>query len=215
MTPTEIETAARQKYNSVGDTFWSQAEILTLLYEKCLEMATESLCIERTFTSESVADQAEYDWPTYAIAIKRIEYEGAKVHKIDDRDFDALNLFNSEVTISGTPQYYKTWDSSFILHPAPDASGDEIKVYAYVQPQSISIGSTLEIPTQFHMDLVNGIVEEMCLKDENESMAMYYGRKWAAGKLRAKQWQRKQRRQDSFASTKDEETLPVTLLGSR
>ena len=46
MTPTEIENQARSLYNATNDTFFTQAEILNLIYKAELELANECNVIE-------------------------------------------------------------------------------------------------------------------------------------------------------------------------
>ena len=55
MTPGEIETAAREQYNAVNDTFWSSAEIMNLIFQATSEMANKTWCIKSTETQSSVA----------------------------------------------------------------------------------------------------------------------------------------------------------------
>jgi len=213
MTPTQIEDAARRKYNSVGDSFWSSDEILGLLYEACLELAVECELIEaKDATTSTVASTKAYSFPTRFIAIKRMEYNGQKLFKISDRDADAINLFNSAVTPSGTPQHYWVWNEQFYLEPTPDGVGT-LTVYGYKEPAAITAQSTLEIPSLFHFDCVNYIVSEMCAKDENLSTAQYYMGKWMAAKAKAKRWKQKRKRTDSFAHVIDEGSTPVSLIG--
>lgn len=213
MTPTEVETAARAKYNATGDTFYSSDEILGLMYEASLQMAVEALVIERTFTTTTVASQQEYDYPGNAITIKRVTYNGNKLAPISFREDDSLTLNNATTTSSGSPQFYAIWNETFILRPIPDAA-QTLKVYAFVEPQAITTTSTLEIPSRYHRDLVNFIVAEMAAKDNNMSKAQYYMGLWAAAMNRAKREMRKRLRGDSPAHVMEEESQLTTILGS-
>lgn len=213
MTPTEILTAARRKYNAVGDSFYADEELLDLLYEACQELAVEAKVIEQTYTTDSVADQQEYAYPTRAIQIKRVTYDGRKLHPINFREDDALTLNNSDSDDTGIPLYYAIWNETLILRPIPAEDNIEIKVYAYAEPAEIDTSSTLEVPTRYHMDCVNFIVSELCAKDENATMAKYYRDRWDRAVSKAKRFGQKMRRGDSFASVIDEESMPGTLLG--
>lgn len=51
MTPTQILTSARNKYNAVGDSFWSDDELLGILYDACVEMTDDADMIERTYST--------------------------------------------------------------------------------------------------------------------------------------------------------------------
>lgn len=213
MTPTEIVTAARNKYNSVGDNFFSDSEIYGLIYQACLEMSNECPgVIETSSTSATVSGTQSYVLPTYAIQVKRLTYDGAKLTKINMREDDALTMLNQSTTATGTPQYYYEWADYVYLRPIPDAVGT-LKFFTYNEPQSITVNSTLEVPTQFHSDIVNYVVSEMCAKDENYTAATFYENKWQKGLSRVKRFLQKKKKGDSFSQVQNEETLPGTFLG--
>lgn len=204
MTPTQILTSAKQRYNAVGDSFWSDDELLGLLYDACLDMTRESLSIERTYSTSTVASQQEYAYPTDTISIKRITYEGRKLTQINMREDDRITGLNQSTTSTGTPAFYFIWNETISLRPIPSAVGT-LKIYSYNEPAVLTISSTLEIPTQFHMDTVNYIVSEMASKDMNFKKAEYYAAKWEKAKLNAKKFARKQKRGDAMAHVMAEE----------
>jgi len=216
MTPSELETHARRRYNAVGDTFWSQQEILDYLYNACLQMAREALVIEQAYTTTTVAGTQEYAYPTNTIQIKRVTYNGSKLQPINFREDDALTGFNASTTAQGSPQYYAIWDETLILRPIPDAA-QTLKIYSYNEPQAITITSTLEVPSQFHMDLLDYVNAEMAAKDENFKAAEYYMKQWAdnpmKGLMAAKRYAARKKRGDAFAAVQDEERLGITILG--
>ncbi len=212
MTPTEIETAARNRYNSIGDSFFGQNEILDLLWDACLDLTRECNLIERVYTTSTVASQQEYSYPTSTISIKRITYEGKKLKPITMREDDAITGLNQSTTSEGTPQYYYVWNETIYLRPLPSSVGT-LKIYTYNEPQQLTTSSSLEIPTQFQMDLLDYIVSEMAAKDSNFTAAQYYANKWEQAKMNIKKWQRKRLRGDSFATVQDEEAMIESYLG--
>lgn len=212
MTPTEIETSARNRYNSIGDSFFSSEEILALMWDACLDITRECNLIERVYTTSTVASQQEYAYPTSTISIKRITYDGKKLKPITMREDDAITGLNQSTTSEGTPQYYFVWNDTIYLRPIP-SSVATLKIFTYNEPSVLTISSTLEIPTQFHMDIVDYIVSEMAAKDSNLQFAKYYADKWERSKLDIKKWQRKRLRGDSFASVQDEDQLIEGYLG--
>jgi hypothetical protein len=214
MTPTAIETLARQKYNAVGDTYFSASELMGYMWEASMVLAREAYAIERTYTTDSVADQQEYSYPTYALAIKRVTYDGQKLAQITFREDDALTFNQSDTTATGTPQYFAIWNNTLILRPIPSTADLEIKIYAYAEPQEIDDTSTLEVPTRYHLDIVNFVVCQMFLKDQNTAMADRYQAKWDKAVVDAKRFQAKRKRADGFAVVQDEESLSITLLGT-
>lgn len=201
MTPTQILTSARNKYNAVGDSFWSDDELLGILYDACVEMTDDADMIERTYSTSTVASQQEYSYPLDTTKIKRITFNGRKLYPIDFRIDDDITGYNQSTSSTGTPAYYFIWNDTISLRPIPSDVGT-LKIYAYNEPAELTITSVLEIPTQFHKDLIYFIVSEMTAKDKQFDHAQYYLNKWEKAKLRAKAFMRKKRRGDGPAYVK-------------
>lgn len=212
MTPTEIESAARNRYNAVGDTFFSSSEILDLMYQACVELAREANLIEQVYTTSTVISQQEYSYPTTAMAIKRITYEGAKLQPITMREDDAITGLSASTTDSGTPAYYFIWNKEIYLRPIPAAVGT-LKIFTVNEPQAITSTSTLEVPTHFHMDLTHYICASMAMKDGNQQTWQMHEDKWQKVLMSAKKWARLNKRADSFSNVQDEDQLIGGYLG--
>jgi hypothetical protein len=214
MTTQDLVTAIRRQYNSVGDSFFSDDEILNLIYQACLDMNAEcgGKLIERVYTTSTVAAQQEYDYPTSTMSIKRIQYDGQKLSPIDFREDDAITGMDQDTTSSGTPQYYMIFNETIYLRPIPSGVGT-LKIWSFNEPQALTISSTLEIPTQFHMNLREFCLAEMAMKDSNAQAADRYLMNWEKSKLRAKKWTMNRKRADSFGVVKDEAQLNETYLG--
>lgn len=214
MIPSEMETAARQKYNGTNDTFFVAAEIYNWIWQAEMELAAEIFQIEQTSTTSTVASQQDYTWPTNALAIKRLTYSGRKLVSVTMREDDALTLNNMTTTSTGTPQYYWLWNRTISLRPVPDGVGT-LKIWTFDAPAVVTSASqVLEIPTVAHMAIVDFLVAQMAAKDTNFSAAEYYMTLWNDHKMRLKAYVRKMKRGDSFAAVQDEETLPQTILGA-
>lgn len=213
MTPTEIETWARQRYNAINDTFWSQAEIFNYLTGACMRAARRTQLIERVYTTSSVASQQEYDFPTNTIAIKRVTWNGIKLKPITMREDDSITGLNMTTTATGDPQYYFVWNYTISLRPIP-ASVQTIKIWSVNTPSAITASTaSLEIPAQFHEDLLHYINREMALKDSNFKAASAYGELWEQSLVEMDRWQKKRKRTDSFAAVQDEGQLVEGYFG--
>jgi hypothetical protein len=212
MTSVEVETAARQQYNAVGDTNWSQSEIMSLIYAACLDMARKSFIIEDVFSSSTVASQQEYSYPTNVISIKRVTYAGAKLEKISFKEDDYLTGQNQATTATGTPTHYAEFNNTIYLRPTPSAVGT-LKVFAFVEPQAVTTTSTLEIPTLFHMDLVDFVLSRMYAKDKDFNSAQYFQGLWADHIMEAKKYVKRRYKGDAFAAVQDEEQLGQVGVG--
>ena len=214
MTPDEIQASARRKYNVVGDSFYNDDYFYDLIYEAETELAEESLCIHKVYSTTSVASQREYAWPTNAIAIKRIEYDGNKLRYATFRQDDALTLSQADTTETGTPDFYELWDRTIYLRPIPGTSSLTIKIFSYDMPNLQSSGNaTLDTPTHYHKDIVNFVVSNLAAKNQDASTAQYYMSMWEKAIRRAKRWEARRKRTDAPARVQNVDELPSTHLG--
>ena len=141
--------------------------------------------IERVYTTPTVAIQQEYSYPTNTVAIKRITYQGKKLQLITMREDDAVTGLNQSTTNEGTPQYYFIWNKTIYLRPIPDSVGT-IKIFSLNVPDVVLTTSTIEIPTEFHMSLVDYILQRMCLKDKDYQGATMYENRWKSTLVEAR-----------------------------
>ncbi len=214
MTPAQINTMARQRYNAVSDDFWPDEEIYGIIYQGCCEMATEGLIIEQTYATVSVASQQEYVYPTNALGIKRITFDGAKLSCITFREDDALTWLDQATLATGTPTSYMIWNNIIYLRPVPTTDALVIKVWATIEPQTVTATSTLELPSEFHAALVHLILSEMSAKNKNYQGAAYYRALWNEDLKRAKRFNRRRKIGDAFQVVKNVDILPQGVLGN-
>ena len=199
MTPTQIEDHVRLRYNAVGDTFFTQAMIFDLIYAAQLELGWEADMIEQLFTAPSVADQREYTYPTNTVSIKRIEYDGDPLAKVELRDDPKSDT--TEVT--GTPDSYAIWNDVVYLFPTPDTAGEEIKMWTYQRAGSVTATSVLDVPEEFHMGIVDYILGVFFGKDKDRAMSTYHFNRWANTVEYAKRFTAKKKRSDRMAYVRD------------
>ena len=212
MTPTTIKELARQRYNAIGDNFFSDDELNSYIYAACMELSAKSKCIRRVYTTSTVANTQEYSKPTNTVSIKRITYNGYKLNKITMREDDALTIHNQATTATGTPCHYFEWSDSIFLRPTPAAVGT-LKIFSYNQPQEVTNTSTIEVPERYHIDLVDYMLEKMVAKDQNFDAASYHGAEWNKKILDAIKFEKMAIRGDSFTSVQDIDLASATILG--
>lgn len=212
MTPLQIESAVRRRYNAENDSFWSTDEIMDLIYAASLELANETNCIENVVTATTVADQRAYTMPSEAVSIFRVEYDGDSLERITWREDDAITLSNADTTTSGTPRYYAEFENVVYLRPIPD-SALTLKVYSYNEPQSVTTSSTLDIPSRYHMDLCYFVLAEMYEKSKDVSGSNRYRQLWLNAISKAKRLEKRRKRGGAFGYVLDMDTLPSSLLG--
>lgn len=214
MTPDQIQSAARLKYNAVNDTFYNDDFFYNLIYEAETLLAEEALVIQKIYSTTSVNGQREYSWPTNAMAIKRLEYDGNKLKLITFRQDDAQTLSDSSTTETGTPDFYEIWDRTIYLRPIPDTDGLTIKIFSYDMPSLQTTGSgVLDTPTHYHKDIVNFCVAYLAAKNQDMKTTDLYLSLWQQAVQKAKKWQRKRVTADQFKRVQNVDELPQTYLG--
>ena len=213
MTPTELDTYCRQRYNAVGDTFWGTTEVLNIIFDACAQMAREAQVIRQVYTTSTAIGTSEYVYPTNAVSIKRITYAGQKLQPISFREDDQITGQNQAATSSGTPQYYAEWNRTIYLRPVPDAVGT-LKIFSFNTPQAITTASTLEIPTEYHLDVVLYVLSVFHSKEKNFQGADYWQKKWEQRLKEIKINERKKLRGDSFTHVNDIDSMSESFIGS-
>lgn len=212
MTPTDVLTQARDQYNAVGDSFFTDSALLNWMKDACDILAREAWIIERVYTTTTVASQQAYAYPTNTLAIKRITYNGRKIKRLTGRQDDAATLSNQSAATTGNVVYYTDFNYTIYCRPIPD-SAFPLVIYSYNTAQPIVTTSSLEVPEWTHMALVKYLLKTMFAKDQNTAMIQFYSGEWNEEVLKIKAIQRRRMRADSFATVQDEETLPVTIFG--
>jgi hypothetical protein len=206
VTPDELNTYARQQYNAANDSFFADSELYKHQWFAQQVLAKEAKLIESTYTTPTVASQQEYTWPDAVIAIKRITWNGKALDRITFREDDILTGRNASTSATGEPRGYALFDRVIYLRPVP-ASVYTLKLFTFDQPQEVSSTSVIDVPEEFHLDLVNYLLWQMAAKDQNFEAARYYREQWTAAVERAKRWSRKRLTADGFNVVRDDEAF--------
>lgn len=204
MTPNQLEEAVRNRYNAIGDSFYSSDMIMDLIYQACMEMALEAFVIERKYTTTSTSGTREYAYPTNAFAIRRVEYDGDKLSPVSLES----DPKTSTTEQSGTPRGYAVWNEELILFPTPDESSKQIDVYTYNRPQAVTSSSTLEVPAEYHLNIIDFMLSAMYAKDQNQGMSTYHRNLWERGLERIKRHKNKKKNADQYHVVSDVEDQP-------
>lgn len=216
MTPAQVQTAALRRYNSEQSTFWGQDEIFKVISEAEMALATECLNIEGVDTSIStVIGTRQYSLPSSpaVLALKRVEYDGRRLVKIDVNSDDELTLYNANTTSQGTPQWYAEWDGAIYLRPIPAAVAT-ITLYTYEEPALLTTASTtLSVPVRCHLAMVEYVTAQMAFKDENYPAFDRMINRWEKFVEKEKAFAKKKKRTDSFATVKTDEGFGVRFPG--
>lgn len=214
MTPSTIETFARQKLNATNDDLWSSSEIIqNYLYDCCLEFSRFVKCVENTYTTTTVAGTQEYSLPARYIDIVRVTYNGTKLQPIDMRSYDELTWPNTSTSSNGTPSYYYYFSETIGLYPIPDGAYT-LKIWVVQAHDAVTSSSVLEIPEKYHNMLVDGVVSKMVAKEIGDPRVSFYAQLWQNHLMNAQNDWRKHKRGDKFSIVRTEERTPVTNFGA-
>lgn len=207
MTPTDLESYTRQRYNAVGDTFFPQAEIFNFFYAAQMELAMETKCIKNVYTTTTVASQRAYDFPSLTIAISRLEVNGQRVYPNDFMDDDATTGNNPDEVLTGQPTWYQIWGDDLYLRPVPSTSAQTIRVFSYNMPNPVTAVGTLDIPARYHLYLSDYAMSQMCAQDGNNAQATSFMNLWTDHKKRVLRFESERDSSDDFKTVKLEEWL--------
>lgn len=197
----QIMERVRHRYNATGDGFFSDTMLRALIFSAQEELAKEGWVIEETFTTTSTSGTRELAFPTNTLAIKEVKYDYKKLRKM----ILGKDPKTSTTEPTGTPGSYAIWDGVIILFPTPDTTGDTIQIRTYSYPQDVDSNVTeLDVPNEYHDDLINFVLAHMCLKDQNITLYQQYISLWRQTVEKAIEQRRKMLRADRPARVKDE-----------
>lgn len=200
LTVTDIQTRARERYNAVGDDFYSDQMLRDLIFDAQQVLAKEGWVIEKTFSTDSVADQREYAYPATTLAIKEVRYDYEKLTK---RTL-SKDPKTSTTDPTGTPREYALWDDTIILYPTPDTASDTIQIRVFSYPDDVTSNTdSIQVPEEFKEDLIVYILMWMASKDQNLALQDRYQRLWNETVERVKKQRKKRLRGDRNARVQD------------
>lgn len=211
LTVSDLMERARQRYNAVGDDFFSDQMLRDAIFDAQTDLAKEGYVIEKTFETTSVADQREYTYPENTLSIKEVRYDSDKLQKVSLRDDPKTS--NDDPT--GTPADYAIWDEVIYLYPTPDTTGDTIQIKCYAYPQDITSNTdNIEVPQEYREDIITYINYIMAQKDQNFTLADRLLARWQDAIFKAQRQRQKRLRGDSFAQVTDvyfsSQVIPIT-----
>jgi hypothetical protein len=208
-TLSDLVNSCRQRYNAVGDRFFSDEEIWELVYEAEMEISIECQALETVYTTSTVASQREYDYPTRLLRISRMTYNGERIEPIDFLKDDAMTGSNEETTTTGDPLYYCIFADRLFLRPVPQEVGT-IKIYAITQPTELTaITDSLSVPERYRLQIKDYVLSQMFAKDKNANMTGYHENRWQRSVEKIKRFEKKRKVGDSYAVVKNVDDMAV------
>jgi hypothetical protein len=201
MTLSTLTDFIRAAYNSAAnDDFFTDAWMIKQIWAAETQLSNEGWVIEKTYSTTSTSGTRTLAWPSNCIGVKEVRYKGTKLVKVDLEN-DPKNDNNNP---TGIPTTYSVWEKEIILFPAPNVDGDTIQIRTYQSPAELSAASDpLNVPDEYQICIADKVLAEMATKDQNLGLAAAYNAKWMQCVEKAKQNQRRQKRSDRQARTKD------------
>jgi hypothetical protein len=201
MTLSSLTDFIRSAYNSAeGDTFFTSNWMVTQIWAAETQLANEGWVIEQTYSTTSAIGTRTLAWPINCLAIKEVRYKGKKLLKVDLEN----DPKNDENNPTGEPRSYTVWEKEIILFPTPDTAGDTIQIRTYQAPSQLVLATDpLNVPDEYQICIADKVIAEMAIKDQNIGLSREYMNKWTMCVIKAKQNQRRQKRSDKQARTKD------------
>jgi hypothetical protein len=216
VTPSQVETAARNRYNASSDSFYSQSEIFDLIYQGEMILATETNCIEASdSTTTTVSGTQSYAFPTNFISVKRVEWNGRRLKRVDMREDDLLTAMAADTTTTGDPTYYFEWNGYVYLREIP-GSAETLKFFGYKQPTALStspVSSSLSVPARYHTSLINYVTAHIAAKDKDFEGLQSFMKLWEQDLQRARVYEKRRQRMDQFSYVRTEEQMSHTEFG--
>jgi hypothetical protein len=199
ITISQMNDIIRQRYNAIGDQYFTDQYIYDLIFEAETQLAKQGYVIENTYTTTSVADTRELSYPQNTLGVREVRYDYDKLIKLPLIDDPKVNSSNP----TGTPTHYSVWDNVIILYPTPDTSGDTIQVRVYENAQNLTSTSTLNVPDEYQIDLVNFVLAHMSLKDTNIPLYREYMLLWNDCLNKAREQRAVREQADKSAQVRD------------
>lgn len=132
----ELITRVRQELVETVGSFWSDAELLTLLNKAERDFVNRTRILEDRATLDIVAGQSRYPLPANWLSARAIFYNDKqgvltntdrwrrlRPSNLEKRAQENQNFLSTAVEARGTPHTYWIWGREIIIEPIPQYSG--------------------------------------------------------------------------------------------
>lgn len=173
MLVSEIATRVRKQFGDEGAVLVTDADIIRWVNDAQLEIATKVDVLQGSATAATIANTADYTFPTTYLRIHSIKWNGRRLREINLQQAEELvpNKDDASTYPVGEPQYYWVWGNVFTLYPAPSASvAQGLRVFYIKQPTAVTaVGDTPELPVKYHPRIVEYCMAQAAELDENDN----------------------------------------------
>ncbi|MGH9982419.1 MAG: DUF6682 family protein [Nitrososphaeraceae archaeon] len=151
----EVQTRVQTQFGDKNEAQITLAEITRFANDGQLDLVRRVRCNETTTTTSSVIGTKVYNF-TNLLDASRVTYDGRPLTLVDRRKLDQWYPTREvSTTPNGTPLYYFVTAGGIEVYPVPDAAGVVISTTYIKRPVDlVNAGDPLEIPVQYHEDVV-------------------------------------------------------------
>lgn len=163
----EIITRVQRTFGDESGVQINNTDIISWINDAQEEIvdANESL-METTASADSVANQAEYDFPSDLSMFRSMKYKGFRLKYMSFNEFNEyLDGYGAPSGTSqfgpGTPEVVMVWENKITVFPTPNESvTGGFTIYYMRHPSHVTtVADTPDVPVQYHRAIV-----DYCLK---------------------------------------------------
>lgn len=171
-TATDVKRSVQRTFGDESGVQLEDADLIMWINDAQEEIVKRNKLIKTTATSSTVADQAEYTFPSNDILqIESLHVGGTKINNVPFAQAD-LDLISDDLAAErGTPVAWWEWGGTFTLYPAP-STVLPIKLYYTKRPTRITLlTETLSLPDKFFKQIVDYVLQQAYEMDEEPEMS--------------------------------------------
>lgn len=171
----ELITRVRQELVETVGSFWSDAELLTLLVKGERDFVNRTRILEDRATLDIVAGQSRYPLPSNWLSARAVFYndkQGVSTNpdrwrrlrpsNLEKRAQENQNFLSTATEARGVPHTYWIWGREIIVEPVPQFDGTaDLTLFFKSKPDALTIATQ-----QIHVDdsLADGLEAYMLWK---------------------------------------------------
>ena len=163
----KVEDIIRRVRTVAGDIEvlqFTDENIIQWINDAMREIASDNQLLQKAATSNTVADQAEYDIPADILKFHSVMYDGSDLNFINFEEAKIRGYLNSD---TGTPAACWVWAGKLTLYPTPSEAKPLKLIYTRNPTEVAGDQETPEIPQSYHMRLVDYCLAQVAQQDDD------------------------------------------------
>lgn len=169
-TVSDIATDVKRTFGDEAGVQVNDTDIARWINSAQIEIVSKNQILVADATTPSIASQYEYDVSGLNIQnIHSVHYNGKKLLGVSFVDFEDKYLSDDpNRSQSGVPEVWARWGNALTLYPTPSSSGDNIKIYFFAVPATVTAPSDkLSLPDNYYPRILEYVLAQAYEMDEN------------------------------------------------